>query len=97
VANYVLFNVQCEKIIKTYGVTTTTEEELFKNKYDKKFIYSATLWSDTDCEFIGSINNVVSSIKLKGNQLATLENFKPWDSLKIIAPIGTNYDILLGL
>lgn len=96
-ANYVPFNTQYKKIIKKYGVTTLAEEELFKNLYDEKFIYGATLWADTDCEFIGTVNDVVSSVKVKGNQMIPLENFLPWNSLKIKAPIGTNYDIILGL
>ena len=96
-ANYIHFRTQYEKVIKNYGVTTLTEEEIFKNKYDKKFIYSATLWADTDCEFIGSINGITSSVKVKGNQSVEIKDFIPWDSLVIKAPIGTNYDILLGL
>lgn len=96
-ANLVHFGTQYDRLIKIYGVTTSTEEELFKNKYDEKFIYFTTLWADTDCEFIGTINNKISSIKIKGNQSVVLENFTPWMSLKIKAPVGTNYDILLGL
>lgn len=96
-ANLVPFNIQYEKIVKTYGVAMNSEEELFKNKYDKKFIYSATLWADADCEFVGYTNGVISSIRLKANQEVSVEHFNPWSELKIKAPIGTNYDILLGL
>ena len=96
-ANYIHFRTQYEKMIKNYGVTTLAEEEIFKNKYDKKFIYYATLWADTDCEFVGYINGITSSVKVKGNQSVEIKDFIPWDSLVIKAPIGTNYDILLGL
>ncbi|MDU3410122.1 hypothetical protein [Clostridium sp.] len=96
-ANLIHFNTQYEKLIKKYGVTTSAEEELFKGKYDKNYIYYATLWADADCEFIGTINNKTSSIKIKGNQSIVLKDFIPWMSLIIKAPIGTNYDILLGL
>lgn len=101
-ANYVHYNVQYDQIIKDYGVTTQAEQELFKGKYDKdnnkrRFIYGLTLWADSDCEFIGSINRTNSSIKIKADQSVVLDNFVPWDSLKIKAPIGTVYDILIGM
>lgn len=96
-AKYVPFQIQYKKLIKRYGVTTNTSEELFKDKYDEKFIYGATLWADTDCEFIGTVNGIASSIKIKGNQSVDVNDFQPWDSLIIKAPIGTNYDIFLGL
>lgn len=96
-ANLIHFNTQYEKLIKKYGVTTSAEEELFKGKYDKNYIYYAILWADADCEFIGTINNSISSIKIKSGQSVILDNFVPWVSLKIKAPVGTNYDILLGM
>ena len=96
-ANYVHFNVQYEQMVKDYGITTATEQELFKEKYDKKFIYGVTLWADTDCEFIGSVNGVTSTIKVLADQAIVLDNFMPWNSLKIKAPVGTVYDILIGM
>lgn len=96
-ADLINHRVQYKKIAKTYGTTTVEEEELFKNKYDSRYIYSATLWTDADCEFIGDDRNNISNIKVKANQMIVLEDFRPWESLKIKAPIGTNYDILLGM